>query len=114
MQSFGRSLLYKARPILPILFIAFLSLVLARGLSSACSVISPAIYGATCSFGQRQPDFLAVNILYDASSRLVNLTYYLRGVSSQHDAAPLSFNSNMSHRIHMHPSMRLWKAATSA
>jgi len=32
------------------------------------------IYGATRSFGQRQPDFLAVDIRYDASSRLISLT----------------------------------------
>src|ERR1700679_3658824 len=43
MQSFGWSLLYKAHltSISPILFITFLSLVPARRLSSACSVISP-------------------------------------------------------------------------
>ncbi len=43
MQLFSWNLLYKAHLISPILFIAFLSLVLARRLSSTCSVISPTI-----------------------------------------------------------------------
>ena len=38
------------------------------------------------SFGQRQPDFLAVDIHYDVSSRLINLTLF---EECQHDAVPL-------------------------
>jgi fatty acid synthase subunit alpha len=67
------------------------------------------IYGAARSFGQRQPpDFLAVGIRYDASSRLINLTLF---EERQHDAVPLYLSSNMRHHIHMRPSTRLCKAA---
>ena len=44
------------------------------------------ICSAARSFGQRQPDFLAVNICYDTSSRLINLTLFKE---RQHDAVPL-------------------------
>jgi fatty acid synthase subunit beta len=44
------------------------------------------ICSAARSFGQRQPDFLAVDIRYDTSSRLINLTLF---EERQHDAVPL-------------------------
>ena len=44
------------------------------------------IHGAARSFGQHQPDFLAVDIRYDVSSRLINLTLF---EDRQHDALPL-------------------------
>jgi fatty acid synthase subunit alpha len=34
------------------------------------------VHGAACSFGGHQPDFLAVDINYDASSRLIDLTLF--------------------------------------
>ena len=43
-----------------------------------------AIYGATRSFRQHQPDFLTVDIKYHVSSHLINLSYLMlsiRGVS---------------------------------
>jgi fatty acid synthase subunit alpha, fungi type len=61
------------------------------------------IHGAARSFGQHQADFLTVDVHYDVSSCLINMMRYLS-----------TFGSNMSHRIHMRPSARLWKAATSA
>ena len=44
------------------------------------------IYGAARSFGKHQPDFLAVDITYDASSRLINLTLF---EECQRSAVPL-------------------------
>jgi fatty acid synthase subunit alpha, fungi type len=44
------------------------------------------IYGAARSIGQHQPDFLAVDIRYDVSSRLINLTLF---EERQNDAVPL-------------------------
>ena len=44
------------------------------------------IYGAARSFRQHQPDFLAADIRYDVSSRLINLTLF---EERQHDAVPL-------------------------
>jgi len=46
-----------------------------------------AIYGATRSFRQHQPDFLAVDIKYHVSSHLINLTLSIRGASGR--AVPL-------------------------
>ena len=44
------------------------------------------IYGAARSFGQRQPDFLTVDIRCVATSRLINLSLF---EERQHDAVPL-------------------------
>jgi acyl dehydratase len=44
------------------------------------------IYGAARSFGEHQPDFLAVDIRYDVSSRLINLTLF---EDRQRNAVPL-------------------------
>jgi len=44
------------------------------------------VYGAARSSGERQPDFLAVDIIYDVSSRLINLTLF---EERQRSAVPL-------------------------
>ena len=68
------------------------------------------IYGAACSFGHHQPDFLTVNIRYNISSHLINLTLF---EEHWHDVDLSIFSANMNHCIHICPSMRLWKAKTT-
>src|SRR6266567_310283 len=114
MQLFGRSLLYKAHLISTILFVAFLSLVLARRLSSACSVISP----TDSPFMVLHAHLDNANQIFSQSTSAMmrplasSISLYLSGASMTRYLS--TFNSNMSHPIHMHPFTRLWKAATSA
>src|SRR6266566_9305413 len=109
MQSFSRSLLYKAYLISPIPFVMFLSLMLAKSLLSTCSVISPAnspfmmLHTPLDNANQIFLQLTSTMMLPLASS----ISHYLRGASSQHNVVPLSFNSNMSHHIHMGPFTRL-------
>ncbi len=68
------------------------------------------IYGATCSFREHQPDFLAIDIKYHVSSHLINLT-----LSEERQGARylFTFCSGLCHHSHMPPSMRLRKVVTS-
>ncbi len=114
MQLFGRSLLYKAHLTSPILFIAFLSLVLARRLSSACLAFSPTNYPFMVL---HVPLENASQIFLQSTSAMMlplasSILHYLRSTSMMWHLS--NFSSNMSHCFHMCPSTRLWKTATTA
>ena len=112
MQSFNRSLLYNTHLISPILFVVFLSLVLARRLLSACLVISPTNFPYMVLHAPLDNNQIFLQstpaITFSSAS---SISHYSRSASRMQYLS--AFSSNMSHCIHMRPSMRLWKAATS-
>ena len=69
------------------------------------------IYGAARSFGEHQQIFSQPTSAMMFPPAL-SISHYLRSASMMRYLS--TFSSNMSHCIHMRPSMRLWKAATSA